>query len=79
MRLRSLKEVKIILKSYNGTTGKRLVSIVMLKIYLFSHLVTEVNSKFITLSVYSVVFKRLKNAPFSPFSVERPVVAGRVL
>ena len=62
--------------SYNGPTGYMIVGIVGLK-STFNHLVREVNSKPVTLSVYSVVFKR--SAPFSPFSVERPVVAGRVL
>ena len=67
LRLRSLKEVKIIQNLITEPQAKCLF--VMLKIHLFNHLVTEVNSKPTTLSGYSAVFKRLKNAPFSPFSL----------
>ena len=54
-------------KSYNGTTGYVLVSIVGLKIHLLNHLVPEVNSKPVTLSVKSVIFKKFKDAHFHLF------------
>ena len=63
MPLGFLKEVSIIHKSYHGTTNYVLDSIVRLKIYLFNHVVLEVNSRPVTLSVNSVIFKRIKNVP----------------